>query len=123
MTSLEDLRENVARGAAWLDSARPGWQWDIDPATLNLNDDRRCVLGQVGRTIAAENGVTLPWGGYFAILQGGPGTECVATLHAAVSGNSIEWAVHHGFFAMGTGHAYRALDDMWIAEIKDRVNQ
>lgn len=124
MTSLEDLRENVARGATWLDSARPGWQWDIDPASLDLGDGQHCVLGQVGQAIVAEHGATLPQGGcYYAILHGGHGTECLATLRSAVSDKSIDWAVVHGFSASGTHHLYRTLDDLWLAEIKDRVNR
>jgi hypothetical protein len=40
-------RERVARGAAYLDDADPGWYRRVDPQTLSLSSGRHCVLGQL----------------------------------------------------------------------------
>lgn len=41
--------ERVARGAALLDRAEPGWAPRIDVSRLNFNDAGSCVLGQLFR--------------------------------------------------------------------------
>lgn len=121
------LHENVQRGAAWLDAVRPGWERDIDPANLDLSHTERCVLGQVGQAVAVENGITLLYSGYDEILSeyGSGHATCLATLRAAVAGDPLEWSYRHGFNSWGChlDDAYRILDDLWIAEIKDRVNR
>lgn len=44
------LRDNVARGAAWLDTEAPGWAERIDPSTLDLWSSTYCVAGQLFTT-------------------------------------------------------------------------
>lgn len=41
------LQDNVARGAAWLDTEVPGWAERIDLSTLDLRSSSRCVAGQL----------------------------------------------------------------------------
>ncbi len=45
--TLRAARERARRGAACLDAADPGWHTRLDPATLELADGARCVLGQL----------------------------------------------------------------------------
>lgn len=45
MTIAED---RVAAGAALLDEKLPGWHDQIDTETLEMGDECRCVLGQLG---------------------------------------------------------------------------
>lgn len=44
---LAEMRQRVEKTAAWLDGYRPGWEKEIDKATLNLRTWSRCVLGQL----------------------------------------------------------------------------
>lgn len=44
---MSDLRDRVARGAAWLDEKYPDWFHKIDLSILNMADCTQCVLGQV----------------------------------------------------------------------------
>jgi hypothetical protein len=47
MLTQEEARERVAKGAAHLDQAQPGWATKIDHGRLRLASCRRCVLGQL----------------------------------------------------------------------------
>jgi hypothetical protein len=40
------VSRKVRRGAAYLDRVRPGWQWRVNPSTINLVSPTDCVLGQ-----------------------------------------------------------------------------
>lgn len=55
-------RERVARGAAFLDQARPGWAHEIDPGLLDLSDSCYCVLGQLIGDYEASKVFPLPKG-------------------------------------------------------------
>jgi hypothetical protein len=43
----DELAERVERGAARLDERRPGWWDEVDVGRLLLEDECRCVLGQL----------------------------------------------------------------------------
>lgn len=47
MLTIEEARARVARGAAHLDSVRPGWFNQIDVGTLTLHDPCGCIVGQL----------------------------------------------------------------------------
>lgn len=47
MLTPEQAKENVARGAAFLDQRYPGWEDRIDLGTLTLSSCTQCVLGQL----------------------------------------------------------------------------
>ena len=41
------VQERVQRGAAYLDDVDPGWHRRVNANTLELEDGRHCVLGQL----------------------------------------------------------------------------
>lgn len=43
----EAVQERVQRGAAYLDEVDPGWHRRVNADTLELEDGRHCVLGQL----------------------------------------------------------------------------
>jgi hypothetical protein len=48
LNPLDEPREaRVARGVALLDEKRPGWRTRVNPDTLDMADDFKCVLGQL----------------------------------------------------------------------------
>lgn len=47
MLSVAEARIRVARGAAHLDTVRPGWHEQIDIGTLELKSACRCIMGQL----------------------------------------------------------------------------
>lgn len=42
-----DFSEEIQRGMAFLDSVRPGWESNINPALLDVSSVTACVCGQV----------------------------------------------------------------------------
>jgi hypothetical protein len=40
-------KENILRGAAWLDENVPGWRAQIDVDILNMNNYIYCIIGQL----------------------------------------------------------------------------
>lgn len=49
MMTLEHARARVARGAAHLDGARPGWFNAIDTGALSMWCGGRCIVGQLAK--------------------------------------------------------------------------
>lgn len=47
MITQAEANTRVARGAAYLDQVRPGWQDRIDVGTLTLHDPCGCIVGQL----------------------------------------------------------------------------
>lgn len=95
-----DYRARVEAGMAWLDSFKPGWERDIDLATLNLRSGCDCILGQALRDLA-EIGSS----GYSYGLPRLP-----------------EWdAYGHGFVAVESAD-YPALEAEWRTAIKARFD-
>ena len=47
MTTLRTYRNRVQRGITYLNGHLPDWADRIEADTLDLEDDRACVLGQV----------------------------------------------------------------------------
>ncbi len=47
LISVDEVRARVQRGAEYLDDVDPGWHRRIDAETLELEDGRHCVLGQL----------------------------------------------------------------------------
>ena len=50
MLTHEEAAARVAKGAAHLDTVRPGWERLIDVGTLTLHDPCGCIVGQLGTT-------------------------------------------------------------------------
>lgn len=86
------------------------------------------MLGQVGKAVAAEHAIVLPVSGFLAIVDDTGHEGCLATLADAVErtdgGFGDDWAINYGFeIGDDSFGKYLDLDDLWIAEIKDRVNR
>lgn len=47
LISADKVHERVRRGAEYLDDMDPGWHRRVDAETLELEDGRHCVLGQL----------------------------------------------------------------------------
>jgi hypothetical protein len=45
--TAEKVRERVERGATYLDDVDPAWYRRVDAETLELEDGRHCILGQL----------------------------------------------------------------------------
>lgn len=39
------MRKHIQRGVEWLDKVQPGWEYNVDLATLRLSDPDHCVCG------------------------------------------------------------------------------
>ncbi len=96
-----DYKTRVEAGMAWLDDFKPGWERDVDFATLDLANGCDCVLGQ---TLREKAGVYLS-GFNWAI-------------------NNVmndEDAYYRGF--LGSSHDdYDALEAEWRTAIKARFD-
>lgn len=90
---MSTISERVQRGAAWLDTERPGWAGEIDLGQLILSSPCRCVLGQL-------------YGDYVD-----------APL---VDEHGDQAGVEHGFNAALTGTEYDALEAEWRRVITER---
>lgn len=44
--SPPEVGRRVLRGIKYLDKVRPGWEQLINPAKIDLLDNRKCILGQ-----------------------------------------------------------------------------
>lgn len=54
MSTEMSLVSQVQAGAEWLDEHYPGWEDKVDVFTLDMCRGDLCVLGQVGRKMAAD---------------------------------------------------------------------
>lgn len=106
MTSA-DARSRVARGAAHLDTVRPGWAGRIDTGTLTLHDPCGCIVGQLCRT-------------GFLFLRGlvelGVDEFSPDTLGFEIDDESADW---HDLTSKIK--AYQPLQDAWLEAIADRL--
>lgn len=98
--------EQVQRGAAWLDEhALEGWRDRIDLGKLDIDNQNRCILGQL-------------WGDYFTALRQtefpmGLGATAVHDYYEAVAAADRDhWARDHGFLsAPAIGFSAESLED------------
>lgn len=105
MTSIrwdedEAAEARVARGAAWLDENRQGWERQIDLASLDLSNGCRCILGQL---FSGDQDQT----GYGKAMERFPDLDADANPY------------RHGFVDFGRT-ANSILDEAWISLIKER---
>lgn len=93
------IRERVERGAAWLDSVKPEWRYEINARILDIADSAYCVLGQV---FAAE------------ASQGDYADGCDYVYARYVAPGSGPWMVNHGFDSLDySPGAYADLETAW----------
>jgi hypothetical protein len=128
----EKVRERVQRGAEYLDEADPGWHRRVNARTLELEDGRHCVLGQL------HGGFRLGLGRSQVLsLSSAPRASLspVAYGFKCVEGVSDEWqardyelltaawreAVQARTAAdlQGDGHASTSLPELVVAEADD----
>jgi len=119
------FEEEIARGAAFLDEVRPGWERQIDIGTLELNACDQCVLGQVFGEEAERTA---------AIARKATETEDAVWFNL-YDHTGFDWArvnldvpdtASLGFSALGGRRDlmdnYHTLTDEWVAFIKDRFD-
>lgn len=86
---LDEVRADIARGAAYLDELSPGWRAELDTGYLDMNDCGRCVLGQ------------LPAGS--GVFERRP----------------LSWLCDHGFWLSGGTRAdYDVLTREWVSYLQ-----
>lgn len=96
MLTKDEAQARVAKGAAILDQARPGWWNRIDVGTLTLSDPCHCIVGQLARVRNDFDAYEAEWEELF----GEEGGE------------------EEGVYA--TQENYPKLQDVWIEAIADR---
>jgi hypothetical protein len=108
-TIAQPYQREVAKGAAWLDENRPGWEFKLDLAELNLSSAQTCVLGRVD-------------GNFWESLS--------KTHRNGDDGAHFEllWAAERGFFvgienSAEAWRAYNQLTDAWRNFIKHRFDK
>jgi hypothetical protein len=111
---MSDLRENVERGAAWLDTESPGWELKIDVQELAMQSCGRCVLGQV----------------FAELAMGEPGFNFVMDQRHAenmptffLNADTEGWDIQHGFNLRCYSDGWDELRAAWVDEIKRRLDQ
>ena len=85
----EDIETQVARGAAWLDERKPGWENLVDIDKLVMSDSDNCIAGQVFRDEAAEHPDWHVTDGYDYVYDLMGGEELVS--HAFVFEGREQW--------------------------------
>lgn len=102
--------QRVARGAALLDRALPGWAQLIDLGKLDLSDTTMCVLGQLFEDRLEEKAAAPEFcDSNFAVGRHVLGLDGLAI-------------VQHGFdkFSREMRPSFRELDDAWERAVKER---
>jgi hypothetical protein len=94
---MDEYKTNAPKGAALLDGAEGVWADRIDPKTFLISSIGRCVLGQ---------------------LYGDYDSGTVELFGDLAYGDLVELAREFGFF--GTAGNWDALQDEWVALIKER---
>lgn len=113
MLTKAQARARVARGAAHLDKARPGWFNRIDVGTLTLHEACGCIVGQLCGLQA-----------YGGLAAGEPFNTGVALLFGRTSyaeAMGVSLGTYEDFDDDDRpGAGYRLLQDCWIREIAAR---
>lgn len=100
-----DMRERVERGAAWMDTVRPGWETEIAVERLAFWSMTNCILGQ---TFGFQGGSQLL-----------PERGSVGLAHLGFALTTPEM----GSGAEVTVARNQVLRDMWIDQILAREMQ
>lgn len=109
-TPLHRHVRNVHRGARWLDKRMPDWYLQINLTTLALEDETRCVLGQLADSL-------LPGADFDTVVAFPDG--CIFPQLKALDGmKSDKDVTRHGFdVEEDTDDAYDYLNTAWREEI------
>jgi hypothetical protein len=114
MIPNDTIEAQVARGAAWLDQTKPGWEREIDLAVLDMVMTKCCVLGQVFATEAAADASVWIGSGY-AYVRSLP--LSFGWIHTEEE--DLRWMQAHGFTCWSL---YEVLGEAWTALIKTRFD-
>ena len=103
-TALQQLKENVERGAALLDEKVPDWFEKIDTSSLSMTSSCNCVLGKLFQHYYSGRNV----------------------LFGVTVRNNVYTCQSHGFscalkYLQGHDIGWEILDDLWLAEIRGRL--
>jgi hypothetical protein len=117
-----DLSERVAAGATLLDRERPGWWNEIDLDRLDLDDCRRCTLGQIyGASDEGYSGFGYGMGLRrlnLTFLDDDDDSE-PPPIAPALYGFTIDTREYRGA-AAAEADAWERLDDLWTHEVVAR---
>ena len=92
--------DRIERGASILDEVNPGWELEIDPATLDLQNACNCVLGQL----------------YETFYRGLDHTGLIID-------SSIDCGFYLRVYGPDLSDSYRTLTNEWITFIKKRLDE
>lgn len=110
------VEQRVAKGAEWLDSERPGWELEIDVATLDLSNTCLCVLGQVYSAAALSCQCQAHKLEYMCNFNGQAAGFNWVHNHM---NHGPQWMWEHGFDDL---HTFTQLQPAWLSLIKERLN-
>lgn len=95
---MSTITERVARGAAWLDNARPNWFREIDLSRLVMTSPCECVIGQL-------------FGDYNDFIDG--------DLVEGGFSTETDWGFRHAFNT-GSERQFQNLETEWRRVISER---
>lgn len=95
------FKDQVERGATWLDKHVPGWPLLVDFETVNMASPKLCIAGQVFADQIPEGMTDETYCGF-------------DVLYVRMGG---EWTSRHGFGAQDE------LVPFWLAAVKERLDQ
>jgi len=83
--ALANIPARVKEGETWLPTLDPNWRTTVDPTTLAMDDNERCVLGQIAlsKGFAGENAAI----------------NMLGSIGVSASWDDDEFEVSHGFTA------------------------
>lgn len=112
MISSEEARARVIRGAAHLDTVRPGWFNRIDTGTLTMACGGRCIVGQLERRSERLFSFTA---GCVAL-----GFDALEAPNFGVDLTPDEWWRYGRKTTKEFERVWQPLQDAWIEAIADR---
>lgn len=112
--------QTVSRAAAFLDQEYPTWEEYINLDTLDMNDARRCIAGQLGsaRVINSGRDASLSYGGVVDELSYLPGFRDVTLDEISAL---MAFDPEPGLPVEAALAAYDELDRLWRIEIASRL--
>ena len=113
MSSKPDLeasyRENVTRGAVWLDEKEPGWWERIDLERLDMDSLTDCIIGQL-------------YGDFWDWEEVRDNSEAASDLGFDAY-SDYELREKFGYYCHDVGGDYAVLWALWNEEIAERKSR
>lgn len=118
MTTHAVLARRVNRGAALLDTIKPGWQNEVRILDLNMSSGCACILGQIFEPETEVNEEGDDESGFDAGLR-------LYSGHRPATQAATKWSISNGFGIDydndGGWEDYPSLRDLWVTEIEARL--